>query len=136
MFSEEFNLPELEKELYVGNDQSVLKKQSKIFQYDEDLSSVDSSDQTDVKQPPSLFVVMEYMDSDLRKQLLNAGMSTQFDSDAIIQIAINSLKALTFLHEQVGIVHRDIKCANLLIDKDCNVKICDFGLARVVHKDI
>lgn len=27
-------------------------------------------------------------------------------------------------------MHRDVKPANLLIDRDCNVKVCDFGLAR------
>ena len=39
------------------------------------------------------------------------------------------LRALDYLHQN-GIVHRDLKPANLLIDEQCTVKICDFGLAR------
>ena len=36
--------------------------------------------------------------------------------------------------KSVGIVHRDIKPGNILIDDQCNIKICDFGLARTLNK--
>ena len=29
-----------------------------------------------------------------------------------------------------GVVHRDLKLANILVNQNCNAKICDFGLAR------
>ncbi|KAI8916414.1 kinase-like domain-containing protein [Gorgonomyces haynaldii] len=37
--------------------------------------------------------------------------------------------AIDYLHNQVGLIHRDIKCDNILIDWQDNVKLADFGLA-------
>ena len=41
--------------------------------------------------------------------------------------------AVNMLHSS-NIIHRDIKPANILIDTNCNVQICDFGLARALPK--
>lgn len=43
----------------------------------------------------------------------------------------NSLCCLKFLHS-CNVIHRDIKPANILINKNCQVMICDFGLARTM----
>jgi len=40
---------------------------------------------------------------------------------------------MNYIHS-ANIIHRDLKPANFLIDSKCNVKICDFGLARVLPK--
>jgi len=42
------------------------------------------------------------------------------------------LLGLKFLHS-AEVLHRDLKPANVLINEDCSVKICDFGLARSVE---
>lgn len=49
------------------------------------------------------------------------------------KICVGIARGLAFLHEEsrLKIVHRDIKATNVLLDKDLNPKISDFGLARL-----
>lgn len=35
-----------------------------------------------------------------------------------------------------GVLHRDLKPRNLLVNSNCDLKICDFGLSRFMHKEI
>jgi mitogen-activated protein kinase 1/3 len=43
----------------------------------------------------------------------------------------NLLCAVKYLHTS-NVLHRDLKPANVLVNEDCSVKICDFGLARSI----
>jgi serine/threonine protein kinase len=47
----------------------------------------------------------------------------------------NLLSAVNYIHS-AEVMHRDIKPANLLIDSDCNIKICDFGMSRVHESNV
>ena len=38
---------------------------------------------------------------------------------------------MKYLHES-NVLHRDMKPANILVNEDCTVKLCDFGLARSI----
>ncbi|CAH8383096.1 unnamed protein product [Eruca vesicaria subsp. sativa] len=51
-----------------------------------------------------------------------------------LNIAIETASALSFLHNS-GIIHRDIKTANILLDEDYTVKVADFGLSRLFPMD-
>ncbi|KAJ0764540.1 putative protein kinase RLK-Pelle-DLSV family [Helianthus annuus] len=53
------------------------------------------------------------------------------------RICIGIARGLAFLHDEsrIKIVHRDIKATNVLLDKDLNPKISDFGLARLNEDD-
>ena len=81
-----------------------------------------------------LFIVMEYLESDLKK-MMNQGIEVNLTEDHILHIIYNTICALKFLHS-ANVLHRDLKPANILIDTDCNVKICDFGLARTLPESL
>ena len=40
-------------------------------------------------------------------------------------------RGLKYIHS-AGVVHRDLKPSNVLVDENCDIKLCDFGLARIV----
>ena len=78
---------------------------------------------------------MEYLETDLLsfmtgKSDLNFHNLTQIQAERIF---FNCVCAIKFLHS-ANIIHRDIKPSNIVIDRDFNAKICDFGLARTLPK--
>jgi len=53
------------------------------------------------------------------------------------KICLEIARGLAYLHEEsrIKIVHRDIKATNILLDKDLNAKISDFGLAKLDEQE-
>lgn len=85
---------------------------------------------TDTQNNFILFIVMEKFDTDLRS-LIRLGPKSGFTEEHLIKIMYNTLCALKYLHS-ANVVHRDIKPSNILITKDSQVKICDFGISRTL----
>ena len=75
-------------------------------------------------------MVMEYTEQDL-KQVLVKEIEEGRNEWQLKTILYNILCAVKFFHS-AGIMHRDIKPDNFLIDYNCGIKICDFGLSRSV----
>jgi tRNA A-37 threonylcarbamoyl transferase component Bud32 len=73
------------------------------------------------------FFLMEYMDGLNLRQLMASGNVSPKEALAIVPQICD---ALQFAHDQ-GIVHRDIKPENILLDRRGQVKIADFGLAKL-----
>ena len=48
----------------------------------------------------------------------------------LLTTLINSQRGLKYVHS-AGVVHRDLKPSNILVNENCDLKICDFGLARI-----
>ena len=74
-----------------------------------------------------LFIVMEFINGQELKDRIDAGPLTVDES---LDIATQIGKGLQAAHKN-GIVHRDIKSANIMLKEDGQVKIMDFGLAKV-----
>lgn len=76
----------------------------------------------------NICIAMEYIQSDLNVLLKN---KIDFNERQLLKIIYNSLIGIAFIH-YTNIVHRDIKPGNLLLTSNCDIKICDFGLARTI----
>jgi serine/threonine protein kinase len=77
------------------------------------------------------FIVMEYLDGQSLKERIPQRPLT---TEEVIEISIQISGALEAAHAR-GIVHRDIKPANIFLTKSNQVKILDFGLAKLSKKD-
>eukprot|EP00271_Cylindrocystis_brebissonii_P021928 TRINITY_DN816_c1_g5_i1.p1 TRINITY_DN816_c1_g5~~TRINITY_DN816_c1_g5_i1.p1 ORF type:complete len:761 (-),score=96.42 TRINITY_DN816_c1_g5_i1:1107-3389(-) len=83
---------------------------------------------------PRLFIVTELMERGSVSDVLqnrNGGL----DPVAAVKVLRDAARGLDFLHRR-GVVHRDVKAANLLIDEHDVVKLCDFGVARMLPSPV
>lgn len=83
------------------------------------------------------------MGTDLHRLLTSRPLEKQFIQYFLYQILvcrirllircpklINVQRGLKYVHS-AGVVHRDLKPSNILVNENCDLKICDFGLARI-----
>lgn len=85
----------------------------------------------DIWRFKDVYMVFEFLDTDLYKLI----MSPQYLTTAHVQSFLYQLLCgIKFIHS-AAVIHRDLKPANILLNEDCRLKICDFGLSRVVPLD-
>ena len=73
-------------------------------------------------------VIQELMETDMHRVIRTQDLSDDHAQYFIYQ----TLRALKALHS-ADVIHRDLKPSNLLLNANCDLKVCDFGLARSVR---
>ncbi|RYR36214.1 hypothetical protein Ahy_A10g051224 [Arachis hypogaea] len=83
----------------------------------------------------SLFLVYEYIENGNLSQHLHGSGRDSLSWPIRVQIALDSARGLEYIHEDTVpvYIHRDIKSANILIDKNFRAKVADFGLTRLTE---
>ncbi|KAL5711184.1 mitogen-activated protein kinase [Ranunculus cassubicifolius] len=91
----------------------------------------------DVIRPPEkekfedVYIVYELMDTDLHEIIRS---SQKLTDDHCQYFLYQLLRGLKYIHS-ANVLHRDLKPSNLLLDSNCDLKICDFGLARTTSEN-
>ena len=83
-----------------------------------------------IDQMKDVYIVQCLMETDLHKLLKTQSISNEHVCYFLYQI----LRGLKFIHS-ANVLHRDLKPSNLLLNTNCDLKICDFGLARIADPD-
>ena len=78
-----------------------------------------------------IYLIFECLPSDLKKLIKS---STFLTMDDVRMYVYHILCGLKYIHS-CAVLHRDLKPGNILLDKNYQIKICDFGLARCVNRD-
>jgi mitogen-activated protein kinase 1/3 len=90
----------------------------------------------DIIRPPTLdnfndvYIVYELMDTDLHQIIRSNQALTE---DHCQYFLYQLLRGLKYIHS-ANVLHRDLKPSNLLLNANCDLKICDFGLARTTSE--
>lgn len=86
----------------------------------------------DIQKPASfesfneVYIIQELMQTDLHRVIVTQDLT----DDHIQYFIYQTLRAVKILHGS-NVIHRDLKPSNLLLNSNCDLKVCDFGLARI-----
>jgi len=88
----------------------------------------------DVGEEQSLqYIAMEYLEGKTLEDILASDYN--WDYKTLCKIMIQICEALDFAHEH-GVIHRDVKPANIMVLGDDRIKVMDFGIARLDQSNI
>jgi mitogen-activated protein kinase 1/3 len=90
----------------------------------------------DMYPPPNadfedIYIVTDLMETDLHRVIYS---KQQLTDEHFQYFIYQLLRGLKYLHS-ANVLHRDLKPSNILVNKNCDLKICDFGLARGFKKE-
>eukprot|EP01147_Barroeca_monosierra_P003061 gene3061-5838_t len=79
-----------------------------------------------IEDMDEIYIVQGLMETDLFKLL----RSQRLSNDHVCYFMYQLLRGLKYIHS-ANVIHRDLKPSNLLLNTNCDLKICDFGLSRI-----
>ncbi len=79
------------------------------------------------------YIAMEYLEGRSLKEVITK--EAPLPVERVLKLAQQILSALRYAHQN-GIVHRDVKPQNVIVDDDDNAKVTDFGIARAAGSEI
>jgi len=102
----------------------------KFFEHENIVKLVDIQKPSHPTEYKDVYIITEKMEADLGRLIhSNQNLTEMHFSYFMYQL----LRGLLYLHS-AHIMHRDIKPCNLLVNVNCDLKICDFGLARGINQ--
>lgn len=78
-----------------------------------------------------IYILTELMETDLHRVIYSRQDLTD---DHIQYFMYQLLRGMLYVHS-ANIIHRDLKPSNILLNKNCDLKVCDFGLARGMENE-
>lgn len=94
-----------------------------------DIRDIMSAESVDLMR--DVYIVQCLMETDLHHVI----RAQQLTKEHICYFLYQILRGLKYIHS-ANVLHRDLKPSNLLINGNCDLKICDFGLARVARQEL
>jgi len=80
-------------------------------------------------KPGDMWIIMEFCEGGSMTDLLEANAGYALPEDCIRAVCASIVLGLEYLHGIANVCHRDIKCGNVLLTSDGNVKLADFGVS-------
>ncbi|OLY82307.1 Mitogen-activated protein kinase [Smittium mucronatum] len=100
----------------------------KLFDHENIISILDIIRPSSFKNFTEVYIIQELMETDLHRVIRTQDLS----DDHCQYFCYQTLRALKYIHS-ANVLHRDLKPSNLLLNSNCDLKVCDFGLARGVN---
>eukprot|EP00742_Colponemidia_sp_Colp-10_P000105 GILJ01000117.1.p1 GENE.GILJ01000117.1~~GILJ01000117.1.p1 ORF type:complete len:386 (+),score=57.39 GILJ01000117.1:92-1159(+) len=103
----------------------------RFFKHDNIINLVDIGQIADKDNFEDIYIVSDLMETDLHRVVYSR---QELSEEHIQYFMYQILRGILYMHS-AHVIHRDLKPSNLLLNKNCDLKICDFGLARGFDND-